>query len=99
MYRFGKRGKLSPRFVGPFEILEKIGVVAYRLALPPTMNGMHDVFHVSQLRKYVYHQSHILRYEEIEFQPDGTFEESSVRILGYEERKLRNKVIPLVRIL
>ena len=50
--KFGKRGKLSPRFIGPFEILERIGTVAYRLALPPNMIGVHEVFHVSMLRKY-----------------------------------------------
>ena len=47
--RFGKRGKLSPRFIGPFEILERVGTVAYRLALPPSMSGVHEVFHVSML--------------------------------------------------
>ena len=50
--RFGKRGKLSPRFIGPFEILERIGTVAYRLALPPSMSSVHEVFHVSMLHKY-----------------------------------------------
>ena len=48
--RFGKRGKLSPRFIGPFEILERVGTVAYRLALPPSMSGVHELFHVSMLR-------------------------------------------------
>ena len=47
--RFGKRGKLSPRFIGPFEILERVGTVPYRLALPPSMSGVHEVFHVSML--------------------------------------------------
>ena len=47
--KFGKRGKLSPRFIGPFEILERVGTVAYRLALPPSMSGVHEVFHVSML--------------------------------------------------
>ena len=51
--RFGKRGKLSPRVIGPFEILERIGTVAYRVALPPSMSGVHEVFHVSMLRKYI----------------------------------------------
>ena len=50
--RFGKRGKLSPRFIGPFEILERIGTIAYQLALPPSMTSVHEVFHVSMLRKY-----------------------------------------------
>ena len=50
--RFGKRGKLSPRFIGPFEVLERIGTVAYRLALPPDMIGVQEVFHVSMLQKY-----------------------------------------------
>ena len=50
--RFGKRGKLSPRCIGPFEVLERIGTVAYRLALPPSMIGVHELFHVSMLRKY-----------------------------------------------
>ena len=58
--RSGKRGKLSPRFIGPFEILEMIGVVAYRLALPPNMLGVHEVFHVSMLRKYTLDPSHVV---------------------------------------
>ena len=56
--RFGKRGKLSPRFIGPFEILEMIGTVAYRLALPPSMSGVHEVFHVSMLRRYTPDPAH-----------------------------------------
>ena len=58
--RSDKRGKLSPRFIGPFEILERIGVVAYRLALPPNMSGVHEVFHVSMLRKYTPDPSHVV---------------------------------------
>ena len=58
--RSDKRGKLSPRFIGPFEILERIGVVAYRLALPPNMSGVHEVFHVSMLRKYAPDPSHVV---------------------------------------
>ena len=56
--RFGKRGKLSPRFIGPLEILERIGTVAYRLALPPSMSSVHEVFHVSMLRKYTRDPAH-----------------------------------------
>ena len=58
--RFGKQGKLSPRFIGPFEILERVGIVAYRLALPPIMSGVHEVFHVSMLRKYTPNPAHVV---------------------------------------
>ena len=58
--RFGKRGKLSPRFIGPFEILERMGTVAYRLTLSPSMSGVHKVFHVSMLRKYTPDPAHVV---------------------------------------
>ena len=58
--RFGKRENLSPRFIGPFEILQRIGTVAYRLALPPSMSGVHEVFHVSMLRKYTPDLAHVV---------------------------------------
>ena len=58
--RFGKCGKLSLRFIGPFEILERVGTVAYRLALPPSMSGVHEVFQVSMLRKYTPDPAHVV---------------------------------------
>ena len=76
--RFGKRGKLSPRFIGPFEILERIGTVAYRLALSPSMLGVHEVFHVSMLRKYNPDPAHVVDWGQIEVDTDGTFEEGPV---------------------
>ena len=63
--RFGKKGKLSPRFIGPYEVLERIRLVPYRLALSPELAKLHDVFHVSMLRKYRYDESHILPVQEI----------------------------------
>ena len=57
---FGKVSKLSPQFVGSFVILERIGLVAYRLALPPSLSRIHNVFHVSSLRKYIYDASHVI---------------------------------------
>ena len=57
---FGKREKLPPRFIGPSEILERVGIVAYRLALPPTMSGVHEVFHISMLRKYTPDPAHVV---------------------------------------
>ena len=59
--RFGRKGKLHPRFIGPYEILERIRNVAYRLALPPEMSGVHNVFHVSMLKKYITDPSHVLQ--------------------------------------
>src|SRR4051812_23789373 len=70
-----KLGKLAPRFVGPFEITERIGAVAYRLALPPQFSAMHDVFHVSALRKYVHHKSHILDFTGLSIQEDVSMED------------------------
>ena len=60
MVRFGKRGKLSPRFIGPFEILERVGIIAYWLTLPPSMSGVHEVFHVSMLRRYTPDPAHVV---------------------------------------
>ena len=59
--RFGCKGKLSPRFIGPYEIVSKVGPVAYRLKLPPELSEIHDTFHVSMLRKYIPNPSHVLR--------------------------------------
>ena len=63
--RFGQKGKLIPRFIGPYEILERIGLVAYQLALPPKLAKLHDVFHVSMLWRYCSDGSHILPVQEV----------------------------------
>ena len=60
MIRFGKQGKLSPRYIGPFEVVERVGAVAYRLALPPSLSSVHEAFHVSMLRKYTPDPTHIV---------------------------------------
>ena len=59
MMRFGKKGKLSPRFIGPFEVLERVGEVAYRIVLPPALLGIYNVFHESMLRKYIPNPPHV----------------------------------------
>ncbi|KAL5558761.1 hypothetical protein UlMin_034972 [Ulmus minor] len=97
--RFGKKGKLSPRYIGPFEILEMIGKVAYKLALPSELSTVHNVFHVSMLRKYISDPSHVLESEPIEIREDLTYEEQPVQILDKKDKALRNKVIPLVKVL
>ena len=97
--RFGKREKLSLRFIGPFEILEKIGSVAYRLALPPNMSGVHVVFHVSMLQKYTPNPAHVVDWGRIEVDTDGTFEEGPVCNLDSRDQVLRRKTVRLVRVL
>ena len=97
--RFGKRGKLSPRFIGPLEILERIGTVAYRLALSPSMIGVHEVFHVSMLRKYTPDPAHVVDWGQIEVDTDGTFEEGPVYMVDSRNRVLRRKTVRLVRVL
>ncbi|KAA0056044.1 ty3-gypsy retrotransposon protein [Cucumis melo var. makuwa] len=97
--RFERRGKLSPRFVGPFEILERIGPVAYRLALPPSLSTVHDVFHVSMLRKYVLDPSHVVDYEPLEIDENLSYTEQPVEVLARKVKMLRNREIPLVKVL
>ena len=97
--RFGKRGKLSPRFIRPFEILERVGTVAYRLALPPSMSGVHEVFHVSMLRRYTPDPAYVVDWGEIEVDTDGTFEEGPVCIVDSRDQVLRRKTVRLVRVL
>ena len=96
--RFGKRGKLSPRFIGPFEILERIGTVAYRLALPPSMSGVHEVFHVSMLRKYTPDPAHVVDWGHIVVDTDKTFEEGLLCILDSRDQVLRRKTVRLMRV-
>ena len=97
--KFGKRGKLSPRFIGPFEILERVGTVAYRLTLPPSMSGVHEVFHVSMLQKYTLDPAQVVDLGQIEVDTDGTFEEGRVRIVDSRDQVLRRKTVRLVRVL
>ena len=97
--RFDKRGKLLPTFIGPFEILERVGTVAYRLALLPSMSGVHEVFHVSMLRRYTPDLAHIVDWGEIEVYTDGTFEEGPMCIMDSRDQVLRHKTVRLVRVL
>ena len=97
--KFGKQGKLSPRFIEPFEILERVGIVAYRLALPPSLAGVHEVLHVSMLWKYIGDPTHIVDWGELTVYIDGTFEEGPVRIMDNREQVLLRKTIRLVKVL
>ena len=89
--RFGSKGKWSTRFIRPYEVIGKVGPVAYRLALPPRLEKIHNVFHASMLRRYKSDPSHVISSETIELRPDLTYEDEPVEILDREVNELRNK--------
>ena len=90
---------MSPRFIGPYEVLERIGHVAYRLALPLELVKLHNVFHVSMLRRYLFDESHILQVQDVQVQVDLSYDEELIAILAREVKQLRNKQVPLVKVL
>ncbi|XP_074297474.1 uncharacterized protein LOC141628201 [Silene latifolia] len=96
---FGVKGNLSPKYIGPYDVVKRIGAVAYKLDLPPSLGKVQDVFHVSQLRKYISNPSHVLQNEIPEIEPTHSFEEKPIRILDKKDKKLRSKVVPLVKVL
>ena len=97
MFRVG--GKLSLRYIGPYEIIEKLGPIAYRLDLPVELEYIHNVFYVSQLRKYVPDPNHVIVPEFIEVTEDLVYEERQVQMLDRMTRQLCNKQTPLVKVL
>ena len=97
--RFGKDDKLSSRFIRPFKILERVGTVAYQLALLPNMSGVHEVFRISMLRRYTPDPAHVVDWGEIEVDTDETFEEGLVCIMDSWDQVFRCKTVRLVRVL
>jgi len=93
-----KSKKLCPRYVGPFQILRHIGLAAYQLALPPAMSGLHDVFNVSQLKKYVPDPFEPVELGSIELKSDLTFQPEPERIVDRDVKSLRSKEIPIVKV-
>ena len=87
------------RYIGPHEVLERIGSIAYRLALPPSLAGVHNVFHVSQLRKCLSDPDAVIEASQPEVRPDLTIPERPVKILDCAEKVLRRKTIPVVKVL
>ncbi|XP_070010001.1 uncharacterized protein [Nicotiana sylvestris] len=87
--RFGKKGKLSPRFIGLFEIMNRVREVAYELALPPSLAGVYPVFYVSMLRRYHGDLSHVLDFSSVQLDNDLSYVEELVAILDRQVRKLR----------
>ena len=90
---------MSSRFIGPYEVIEKVGPIAYRLASPPELEKIHNVFHVSMLKRYRSDPSLVVSSETIELRSDLTYEDKQVKILAREVKELRKKRIPLVKVL
>ena len=83
--RFNKWGKLSPRYIGQFEVLDRVGTIVYRMALQPSLSSIHVVFHVSMLRKYTPDSTHVVDWGELVVDADGTFEEGPIRIMDSQD--------------
>ena len=94
-----KTRKLCPRFLGPFQILKRVGPVAYQLALSPNLSNIHSVFHVSQLKKYCPDPSHVLQNDSVQLRNDLTYFVRPVKVLDRSQKQLRGKTIPLVKVL
>ncbi|CAL0306593.1 unnamed protein product [Lupinus luteus] len=97
--RVMKTRKLTPRFVGPYQVIERIGPVAYRIALPPSLSNLHDVFHVSQFKKYMSDPSHVIELDNLLLRENLTFEATPVRIIDKIVKQLRGREIPLVKVI
>jgi hypothetical protein len=96
--RFGVKGKLSPRYIGPFPILEKYGTMAYKLELPPSLVGVHGIFHVSQLKKCLKAPVDVVLPKVIPLKADLTYPEHSIKILDQKSRVTRRKTIKFFKI-
>jgi hypothetical protein len=96
--KFGKGAKLSPRFVGPFKIVERKGPMAYRLALPDSLRRMHDVFHVSVLRHYISDPTHMIDMSSLQVSDEGVLTAEPVCILDHRVRQLRRRTVDQVKV-
>ncbi|XP_028123140.1 uncharacterized protein LOC114320228 [Camellia sinensis] len=96
--RFKVKDKLAPRYVGPYEMLEKINLVTYRVALPPMMEHIHNIFHVSMLRDYLRDPLHVIEPTYVLLKDDYTYEERPIQIVNYRIKRSRNKEIPSVKV-
>jgi hypothetical protein len=98
VHRFGVHGKLAPRYVGPYKILARRGPVAYRIQLPDILSAVHNVFHVSHLKKCLRIPTEAVEIEGLPLQPDLSYEEHPVKILDEKERVTRNNVVKFYKV-
>ena len=98
VHRFGVRGKLAPRYVGPYKILARCGSAAYRIQLPDIWSAVHNIFHVSQLKKCLWVPDEAVEIEGLPLQPDLSYIEHHVKILDKKERVTRNNVMKFYKV-
>jgi hypothetical protein len=96
--RFGVKGKIAPRYIGPFPILERYGPVAYRLQLPKTLSAVHNVFHVSQLKMCLRVLDQTVEVADVALEPDLTYSEHPIRVLDQKDRITRRKTLKFYKI-
>ncbi|GJT28522.1 putative reverse transcriptase domain-containing protein [Tanacetum coccineum] len=97
--RFGKRGKLNPRYIGPFKILKRIGPIAYKLELPEKLRNVHNTFHVSNLKKCLSDESLVIPMKELRLDDKLNFVEERVEIMDREVKQLRQSHIPIIKVI
>ncbi|GJW04550.1 putative reverse transcriptase domain-containing protein [Tanacetum coccineum] len=97
--RFGKRGKLNPRYVGPFKVIERVGSVAYKLELPQQLSHVHNTFHVSNLKKCLSDESLVIPLEELRIDDKLHFVEEPIEVLDYESKQLKRSRIPIIKVI